>query len=148
MTLRPLVAGDLDALVALDAATNPHPWSAGLWRDALNRDLGTGLTDPNGMLIGFTVASRVLDEAELQLIAVSPEHQRRGLGRHLLDTLLATLRHDGAVRLFLEVRVGNTAAQALYAQCGGEIVGRRKGYYDHGREDALLYTFTLNGEAQ
>ncbi|WP_432719944.1 ribosomal protein S18-alanine N-acetyltransferase [Jeongeupia wiesaeckerbachi] len=148
MTLRPLVADDLDALVALDAATNPHPWSAGLWRDALVRDHGVGLLDDDGQLIGFTVSSRVLDEAELQLIAVSPARQRRGLGRLLLNTLLSELRGDGLARLLLEVRAGNTGAQALYAGCGGDVVGRRKGYYDHGREDALLYTFTLGGDAQ
>ncbi|MBM3115376.1 ribosomal protein S18-alanine N-acetyltransferase [Jeongeupia naejangsanensis] len=145
--LRPLVADDLDALVALDAATNPHPWSAGLWRDALARDHGTGLIDDDNRLVGFTVSSRVLDEAELQLIAVSPERQRQGLGRRLLESLLSELRRDGIARLLLEVRAGNHGAQALYAGCGGIIVGRRKGYYDHGREDALLYTFTLGGEA-
>ncbi|AOY02079.1 ribosomal protein S18-alanine N-acetyltransferase [Jeongeupia sp. USM3] len=145
MTLRPLTADDVDALVALDAATNPQPWSAALWRDALTRDHGTGLVDGEGRLAGFTVSSRVLDEAELQSIAVAPGLQRRGFGLALLNALLAELRRDGVARLLLEVRAGNTGAQALYAACGGEIVGRRNGYYDHGREDALLYTFVLAG---
>lgn len=146
MTLRPLIAADVDALVALDAATNPHPWSATLWRDALARDHGTGLIGDDCRLIGFTVVSRVLDEAELQLIAVSPERQRQGLGRLLLSTLLEELHRDGVARLLLEVRAGNSGAQALYEDGGGEVVGRRKGYYDHGREDALLYTFILDGD--
>ncbi|BCL74878.1 ribosomal-protein-alanine acetyltransferase [Jeongeupia sp. HS-3] len=150
MTLRPLGPDDLDLLVALDAATNPHPWSAKLWADALVRDHGIGAIDDDGVLAGFAISSRVLDEAELQLIAVSPAKQRQGLGRLLLKALLAELRQTGTTQLFLEVRAGNTAAQALYAGCGGEVSGRRKGYYPapNGREDALLYTFTLNGAAQ
>ena len=38
----------------------------------------------------------------------------------------------------LEVRAGNEAAMALYEKLGFTKVGRRKGYYSKGREDAVL----------
>ena len=43
----------------------------------------------------------------------------------------------------LEVRVSNTAAQALYAKWGFLTVGRRRGYYQDNGEDALLMTLFL-----
>ena len=40
----------------------------------------------------------------------------------------------------LEVRASNEPAIRLYDQHGFEVVGRRKGYYEAPREDAILMT--------
>ncbi|UXY16763.1 ribosomal protein S18-alanine N-acetyltransferase [Chitiniphilus purpureus] len=145
MTLRPLTEADLPVLLHLDAATNSHPWHPDNWRDSLRDHLCLGL-EIEGCLVGFAVASRVLDEAELLAIAVDPVQQRRGLGRQLLTALRQHLAASGGASLFLEVRAGNRAAQALYESAGGIETGYRRGYYPRtggGREDARLYAFSL-----
>jgi ribosomal-protein-alanine N-acetyltransferase len=71
-------------------------------------------------------------------VAVAPASRGQGIGRTLLDAVLAAIVRAGTRRVFLEVRVSNTAACRLYAGAGFREVGRRRGYYDHPREDALI----------
>ena len=52
---------------------------------------GVGLVlarDGEGELAGFSLSRTVADEAELLLLAVAPDHRRRGIGRMLLDQFL------------------------------------------------------------
>ena len=51
---------------------------------------------------------------------------------------MAELVQAGVRSLYLEVRESNSAARALYAALGFQQVGRRRGYYQHPSEDALL----------
>ena len=41
---------------------------------------------------------------------------------------------------FLEVRVGNEAAQEMYRRFGFQVTGRRPKYYRDNDEDAILMT--------
>ncbi|MBB5193501.1 ribosomal-protein-alanine N-acetyltransferase [Silvimonas terrae] len=149
MKIRALHHRDLDAILALDSQTNPHPWALGHWHDSLENHTCLVLED-DGEIIAFAIASLVLDEAELLLIAVAPWLQGQGLGRKILQALIDQLRQRGAAQMFLEVREGNTAARALYEKLGGSVSGRRKGYYPlpgGAREDAVLYAFAFTGAA-
>ena len=47
-----------------------------------------------------------------------PEARRRGVGRRLLDAVLAFLAARGAPRAVLTTAEGNRAAQHLFAQAG------------------------------
>ena len=92
-----------------------------------------------GEAIGFSLFRTVADEAELLLIAVAPEQQKRGVGRMLLDDFLERVRNDGVSRVHLEVRDGNSAV-SLYREAGFSPVGRRRNYYhaaDGRRFDAV-----------
>lgn len=105
----------------------------------LARDTG------NGETIGFSLVRSAADEAELLLIAVAPEHHRRGIGRRLLDDFLGRSRNDGIARVHLEVREGNPAV-AMYRSAGFSPVGRRRNYYrgqDGKRYDAITLAHHL-----
>ncbi|WP_035051789.1 ribosomal protein S18-alanine N-acetyltransferase [Andreprevotia chitinilytica] len=145
-----LTPADHATLVALDAATNPHPWTAKQWQDTFNVQRVFGLRDGT-KVIGAAVVSRVLDEAELLMIAIAPDRQGNGLGRHLLEALLSQLGREGVREMFLEVRAGNARAQALYQAVGANEIGQRRDYYkgaDGGREDAHLYAFYLSHDGE
>lgn len=77
-------------------------------------------------------------EAELLRIAVAPSARRSGLGRALLRASEAGLGAAGIRHLYLEVRVSNAAARALYEAEGWRSAGTRPRYYRDG-EDAVLY---------
>jgi ribosomal-protein-alanine N-acetyltransferase len=55
----------------------------------------------------------------------------------LLHALRAA-QDDGARRAFLEVRAGNSAAQAMYKKYGFVADGVRPRYYKDNNEDAIL----------
>ena len=97
--------------------------------------------DEQGEVQGFSLLRTVADEAELLLLAVAPNAQRRGVGGSLLDHFISHGRDKGVRRLHLEVRDGNPAI-AMYRAAGFEPVGRRRKYYhaaDGRNFDALTF---------
>jgi len=91
--------------------------------------------------LGFALSRVVAGEAELLLLAVRRDSQRRGVGSKLLGAFVAEAARRGAEHLHLEVRDGNHAV-ALYTRAGFREVGRRKNYY-HGRDGQLYDALTL-----
>lgn len=61
--------------------------------------------------------------AVLNAVAVDPEHRRRGLGRAVMQTLLAASAAQGVDRALLEVQADNAAATALYRGVGFQRLG-------------------------
>lgn len=95
--------------------------------------------DATGCVQGFSLLRTVVDEAELLLLAVAPTAQRQGVGKRLLDHFIDHGRRNGARRLHLEVRDGNSAV-AMYRSAGFAVEGRRSKYYcglDGSQHDAL-----------
>ena len=74
--------------------------------------------------------------AHLNLLAVTPEHRRQGLGRRLMDWLTTTAIEAGVFRINLELRANNTPARIFYEMLGFDQLGVVQGYYQ-GREAAL-----------
>ena len=139
MELRPCTAGDLAAVVEIERRCTAFPWSEQLFLSSLATDIGSVLAR-EGLVLGFSLFSLVLDEACLLNIAVDPAHQGEGLGRHLLQQGLDRVKSLGAASCYLEVRESNEVARSLYRAFGFEVVGERPGYYPaaNGREKALV----------
>jgi ribosomal-protein-alanine N-acetyltransferase len=97
-----------------------------------------GRGDGAGRPLGYVVAMIAGPEAEIADLAVSPDARRRGIGRALIDRLLADLEAEHVTAVFLEVRESNHPARALYESRAFRAIGRRKGYYRLPVEDALL----------
>ncbi len=95
---------------------------------ALVAHLPPSASAPNP-LSGFLLARSAAGEAEILSIAASPETQRRGVARRLLETAIAEISARGALRLFLEVASDNDPALELYRNSGFIEVGRRRAYY-------------------
>lgn len=141
----PAEEGHLPQIAALEKCCFPaDPWSERLFRAALDdpRTAVLAAVGDGGAVLGYAVVSSVLDEGNLDNIAVAPAHRRRGVADALLSAL-AGLGCAGLSRLMLEVRASNAAAIALYEKHGFAAVGRRKNYYAAPREDAVLMTLTF-----
>jgi ribosomal-protein-alanine acetyltransferase len=100
--------------------------------------------EERGNLQGFLVARFTLTECELENLVVSESQRRRGLASELVRSLIASARERNLERILLEVRESNEAARALYGKLGFQENGRRKAYYNHSPEDAILLALTLN----
>lgn len=145
--LRPMSERDLDVVADIEAATFSTPWS----RTAFQR-LIRGPGDVRAWVatrskaevaVGYAVYWFTEDEGELANIAVEPAMRGTGIGKALLEHVLAAARTDGVANLFLEVRVSNRVAIALYTRYGFERVGQRRGYYTLPKEDALVLRLQL-----
>ena len=141
----PMSPARLPQVVALEKICFPaDPWREELFRSALDNPAVAILLAEGGdsAVLGYAVLSVVLDEGNLDNIAVAPEARRQGVADALLGALTGFGREHLAV-LMLEVRASNAPAIALYEKHGFAAVGRRKNYYDAPKEDALLMTLTF-----
>jgi ribosomal-protein-alanine N-acetyltransferase len=99
------------------------------------------------MVKGFIAARIVADELHVNNVAVRPGYRRLGVAKKLLETTLDEAERMGARIAYLEVRAGNVPAQALYADCGFKVTGRRPGYYTQPSEDALVMSLAIRSSA-
>jgi len=78
--------------------------------------------------VGFALLRHVADEAELLLLAVSPQVRGCGVGSALLRDFIDVGVDAGLRRLHLEVRANNPAV-SLYTKHLFDLEGRRPKYY-------------------
>jgi ribosomal-protein-alanine N-acetyltransferase len=88
--------------------------------------------------IGLFSAEVVIDELQIDNLAVSERCRRKGIGRALLKAALKMAGSLGARSATLEVRSANSSALAFYEKERFRPVGLRKGYYADPPDDALL----------
>lgn len=137
---RPMHEGDVRAVMEIERRAYQFHWTEGIFRDCLRVGYCCWVMELAGTVAGYGVMSLVVGEAHLLNICVSPDWQRQGYGRLLLEHFMELARERGAGQMFLEVRLSNQAAIALYQGRGFNEVGMRKNYYpgEKGREDALI----------
>lgn len=141
---------DLDAVLAIDRSSFPTPARASLYRHEVAENALAHyqvlLKEEGGetAVIGYAGFWMMADEAHVSTIAVTPDLRGRGLGELLLLNLLYLAGQQAATLATLEVRQGNTTAQALYHKYRFQVVGERPRYYRDTGEDALIMTVSLS----
>ncbi len=137
---------DLANLMPIEMACHSHPWSEKTFMSCIGgRYFGKKLSkklQANDEFVGFYIGELVIDEATLMDICVLPNEQGKGFGKKLLMQFIAESKAKGAIKIHLEVRAKNIAAQMLYMNAGFIEVARRTGYYPSskgfGYEDAIV----------
>ena len=136
---------DVPAMARIERDSFAAPWSA----DEITKDVTAGdnvyvavaLADEERA--GYAEIRMIASEGQIYNIAIAPEFRREGIGEALLRHLIDKADADGCKLVTLEVRSGNEAAMELYKKLGFREVGRRKGYYAKGGEDAVLMDLDL-----
>lgn len=146
-TLRTMTADDLPAVLRIERASQPIPWTEGMLRDCLKTTYwNTVAIDAQDRVLAFAILTSGGGDAHLLNIAVDPAVRRQGLARLLLAALMDAARLREADQLFLEVRAGNTVALTLYRDLGFAEVALRRDYYPRpggGNEDAVIMARAL-----
>jgi ribosomal-protein-alanine N-acetyltransferase len=142
---RRMAKQDLDAVLAIENAVYPHPWTRGNFRDSLDAGYHCWILECGDAIAGYSVVMIAAGEAHLLNLSIAAAWQRCGLGSELLHFITKLARDYAAERILLEVRPSNLAGRALYASAGFKEIGRRRDYYPDGahREDALVLECVL-----
>ncbi len=131
----------LDALLEMERLCFSVPWT----RAQLEAELPDAhheflVAESGDQLLGYIGMMHVLDEGYISNVAVAPGSRRQGIASALITALLRRAQEKELAFVTLEVRASNAPAIALYERFGFEPVGRRKGYYEMPKEDAVLMT--------
>ena len=128
---------DVPAVRAIEQRVFADPWSTQDFRDCVSWALFL-VAEADEKIVGYVVALEAADEGEILNLAVAEAGRRRGLGRALVEAIVAALTERGVRQVYLEVRESNAPARALYSGFGFKEVGRRTAYYRRPVEDAMV----------
>jgi ribosomal-protein-alanine N-acetyltransferase len=138
---------DIDELTELEVALFPQDaWTARTWWSELAgrpRRSYVLQESTTGQIQGYAGVDLGGEVADVMTVAVAPQAQGHGLGRRLLEELVAQAHADHAAYLMLEVRADNEPARRLYAARGFELVNVRRRYYQPGDVDAHVMRLAL-----
>jgi ribosomal-protein-alanine N-acetyltransferase len=137
--IRPMQTSDLASVLEIENLCYPNPWSAELFQRELDNPLAdVDLLWIEGTLAGYLCSWLVSGELNILNVAVAPDFRRRGAAAVLLRHVIGKSRNQGLERAFLEVRVGNAGAIALYRSFGFREVSLRKRYYPDGEVAIIM----------
>ena len=142
-------SSDLDDIYELDMQTFAMPWS----KEALSYDILENdnafviVAEYEGEFAGYADIWTVLDEADLNSIAVRVDFRRKGIGDAIMLAMTEILSANGVATINLEVRVSNMPAIKLYKKYGFNECGVRPGYYLDNGEDTLIMKRETGGYA-
>lgn len=152
--LQPMHESDLDAVLLIERAAYEFPWTRGNFLDSLRAGYEMQVLwapgEPTAGPSGYCIAMTGADEVHLLNLAVLPVLEGRGHGRFMLDALCQQALRRRLGLLWLEVRVSNARARALYERYGFRSVGLRRRYYPAQagtREDAVVMRLDLGPTA-
>lgn len=142
----PMTRDTIGQVAEIEAECFTSPWSYDAFANEFSNPIAktwTAVAPDNKTVVGFLNAYFVLDEANLNNIAVKSEWRQQGVGQTLMETAIQYCCENGIASFTLEVRKSNRSAIALYQKLGFQTVGERKNFYTLPNEDALLMTKKL-----
>jgi ribosomal-protein-alanine N-acetyltransferase len=137
-----MAEADLDAVLAIEAASFPTAWTRSMFSEEIGRAFSDAIVAVagGGEVAGYAVCWTVAGESHLLNIAVAPAHRGKGVACLLLEECIRRGARGGSRLVHLEVRAGNEEAIRLYRGHGFAFLGIRKGYYTDTGEDAFLFS--------
>ena len=143
--IRKMTVDDVPVAHELDVLSFTLPWPERSLRFEVtdNPAARCWVAELEGRLVGMIILWMIVDEAHIATIATHPDIRRSGVGSRLLENALQSALGEGARKVFLEVRAGNDAAQAMYKKFGFVEDGRRARYYKDNHEDAVLMSLNF-----
>ena len=131
-------------ILHIENASFLSPWNIRSFSEEVDRPISRFLAlKVDSRVSGYLCFWIFAGEIHLMKMAIHPEMRGNGFGLFLLTRMIEEGRSEKAERVWLEVRLSNDAARALYRKAGFTEVGRRRGYYNNGKEDALVMTLDI-----
>ncbi|MGI6212309.1 MAG: ribosomal protein S18-alanine N-acetyltransferase [Anaerovoracaceae bacterium] len=140
LVIRMGIPRDAHELGELEKACFSEPWSEkSILKDIqFNENARYYIAAANGNIIGYIACWIVADEAQVNNVAVLPQHRRNHVASILMRTMIHETEQEGVTSQTLEVRESNEAAIGLYEKMGFTATGRRHAYYQDNGEDAII----------
>ena len=145
ITYREMIALDLPMIVSMERQVyRTDAWSMAQFKEELaavprNRYYIIAQDEQNHIVgyAGVFSPDTGLD-ADVLTLTVAPSWRRKGIGRAMLEKLIAWAIDRQAPAIFLEVREGNVEASPLYTSAGFVAISSRSNYYSLGVNAVIM----------
>lgn len=137
--IREMTFDDIDEVVSIEKENFSVPWNENGFFSFMIREGTVFLAaESEGRIAGYGGMVTAADEGDITNVSVASDCRRQGIAEAIVERLIAEGMAMNLKKIFLEVRVSNSAAIALYDKCGFKPVGCRKNYYEDPIEDASV----------
>lgn len=147
INIRNAELADVPDILAIEQVAHLSPWTEKLIHGSFSKRSHNFVAEIDDVLVGYVFTSFVAGELTLENICVGTKQQGQGIGKLLMQHLLAMGKELLAEEIWLEVRASNLSAIKLYKGFGFVQQGIRKNYYpvadSSGKEDAILMNLCL-----
>lgn len=144
--VRTMSHGDIGRVVEIEQAAYDFPWNANVFAECLRAGYVCRVCLDDDIMVGYGIMSMGAGECHIMNLCVHPHHHGNGYGSLIMSDMLKIAGQSRTHMAFLEVRISNRRAHALYQHLGFNEIGVRKNYYPArwGREDAYVLAKTLD----
>lgn len=141
---------DIQAVIEINTETLPEHYSDYFYYEILAEFPETFLVaELEGSLIGYIMCRieygfshlkrlGLARKGHIVSVAVREQHRRKGVGTMLIRASQEAMVQKTATECYLEVRVSNADAIALYQRLGYRVSGRLEAYYKDGEAALVL----------
>ena len=138
MIIRHMNEQDIEEVLLLEKELFSAPWNREHFLFELNENPFSlclvGIVEEK--IVSASCAWIIYERAEISTIGVHKAYQRKGYAKKMLEMIHHHAKNNGVNQIFLEVRVSNQPAIALYEYFGYKVSKVRKNYYSDNHEDA------------
>lgn len=135
---------DLKEVYEIEKQTNPSPWSKENFFSSYEVGHKSLVCKIDNIIVGFIIFSVINKEIHLLNLAVHTEHQKKGIGSLLMETMLKQASVMGVSKVYLEVRSKNEKAILFYKKYNFIKDAVRVNYYTgKNSDDAVLMSLAI-----
>ncbi len=135
---------DIPALAEIEREEFSIPFREKDFSDLFDSEISNVLVAKfHGVVVGYVSFTVIIDECQIINFATKNQFKRQGVGKTVMEALISHCENLGVKKYFLEVRVSNEGAIALYKKYGFVPVGISKNHFSAPREDAVLMNLEL-----
>jgi ribosomal-protein-alanine N-acetyltransferase len=140
--IRWMIRRDMPEIIAIESRSFEFPWCEDDFVRCLRQRNCIGMVAEQGeRVVGFMIYELHKTRLHVLNFAVHPDHQRRGVGRQMIEKLMGKLTHQRRTRILLEVRERNLPAQLFFRSLGFLAISVLRDFYDDTVEDAYLMEY-------
>jgi ribosomal-protein-alanine N-acetyltransferase len=133
---------DIKAVAQMEEKYIECPWNENTLLESFGQDSYVFIkAEEQEKLVGYGSVQIVLDEGNVNNIAVDENFRHKGVASGILNNIIARCKDKNVSVMFLEVNEHNVGAIALYTKFGFEKIGERKNYYKSG--NAIIMSLKL-----
>lgn len=138
LILRRAVRGDLAAVMAVEEASFPRPYSLHIFQEFLTYEPeGFVVAEDGGRVVGYILFNALCGRGLITSLAVASDIRGRGVGRRLVSYALQRLSRR-VETVELQVAADDAEAIRFYEGMGFRRVRRLHRYYEDGGDAYLM----------
>ena len=145
--VRWMVRRDFAQVLEIEQACFEFPWTEEEFLQCLHQPNCLGMVaEHEGHVVGFVVYETPKNRLLITNIATSPDFQRHGIARKIIQKLIVKMVYQKRQKIAIEIRETNLPALVCFRALGFRAATVHKNFYENQSEDAYVLQYRLGND--